>query len=195
MKKVFIFHGYNSREMSHWMIWLEEKLRQAGVEVYFPAYNNSREPVMAEWLKLFESEKSKVDQETIFVAHSFGCLVTLKFLAELNITVSKVILVAPPRDEFTGKSLVGLLGKITETEKEAIIKFMNQKLDWDSLKSKSREFIFLLSKDDYAINFEESYSFYNKLFPSSDFKIYDSAGHFNHKAGIYEMPEVLDLII
>ena len=195
MKNVFLFHGYIGKKMSDWLLWLEKELKKNKVDVYFPEYNNSQKPVMADWLKEFEITSSEINFDTIFIAHSLGCLVALLLLQQSNIKISKVILTACLKNEVSSQNLKGLWAKISEEEKESIASFIEQELDWQKIKDSADDFVFYFSKDDYAVDFEENFEFYKKLFPDAKFKIYDNHGHFNHKNDIYEMPDILSEII
>jgi predicted alpha/beta hydrolase family esterase len=94
----------------------------------------------------------------------------------------------------TGLSLKGLWQRIGDKEREIVARFVEQELDWQNIKNKASNFIFCLSRDDHAVDFEESFKYYKELFPDADFKIYENYGHFNHKKNIYEMPDILSII-
>lgn len=35
MKQVILIHGYNGKEMAHWMLWLEEQLKDLHISTFF----------------------------------------------------------------------------------------------------------------------------------------------------------------
>lgn len=193
-KKTILIHGYAGKDLSYWLQWIEEELQKKGVDSYFPAYQDSKQPKMQEWLKLFKDELSDPNCEYTFVAHSMGCLVTLKLIEELDIKVDKVVLVACPKNIVKEDDQGSLWKKVTGKEREDLKNFFEQKFDWALVSSKISNFHLFFSDDDYAVPFE-AFDYYKNIFPTADFKVFHNYGHFNRKNDTYTLPEALEILL
>lgn len=100
MKRAVILHGMpeeheyqgNESEM-HWIPWLKEQLEKRGVEVFTPELPKPYEPVYEDWLQTFQ--QFLIDEETVLVGHSCGGGFLVRYLSESDVSVGKVVLVAP----------------------------------------------------------------------------------------------------
>ena len=194
MKNVVLFHGYNGKDKSDWMLWLEKELTKENVPVTFLSYENSKQPNMDEWQELYKPIIQDINDETIFVCHSFGCLVAMKLLERTGLNIPKLILVACPKNDLSGDTLSGLFSRISDEEKQVLTEFAEQKFDWDKVENCAADITFLYSDNDHAVPYEETLKYYQPLFHNAEFKHYKNYGHFNRKADIYEMPDIIELI-
>ncbi len=80
MAKVYIVHGYTASADKHWFPWLAQELAKIGVECYRLNMPDSSSPNPDKWLRHLEEHVS-IDDETIVVGHSLGCIAWLNFLA------------------------------------------------------------------------------------------------------------------
>lgn len=151
---------------------------------------------MDEYRKLYFDKLVSLNKEDeiISVAHSFGCLVALNLVQSLPIIVSKMVLVACPKNKMEGHNLKSLLEKISDREKQIIAEFVEQDYDWNKIKAKVERLIFMYSDNDHAIQYDETLSYYQEIFPEAEFRIYQNYGHFNHKSNVFEMPDILRII-
>jgi len=149
---------------------------------------------MSNWVRLFSNKISSFDDDFIFIAHSFGCLVALKLVEKVDIKISDVVLVACPKNKIEGCNLESLWKKISDRKKDILTKFVEQDFDWDIIKSKIRNLNFFLLDDDFAIPYEETLPYYKSIFPKASFKTFKNYGHFNRRNNICELPEVLEII-
>jgi predicted alpha/beta hydrolase family esterase len=191
--KYILLHGYAGHDLSFWLQWLEVELNKQGKEVVFPAYEDSKLPIIEEWLSVFTKELSDSSYTYTFIAHSMGSLVTLKLIETLDIKINKVILVACPKNEVKDDDEGSLWQKVDGKEREILKSFFEQDMDWELIKSKIPELHFFYSEDDFAVPFE-AYHYYKKIFSDANFKIFKNHGHFNRKNDINTLPEVLELI-
>lgn len=194
MKNVILFHGYNGKARCDWMLWLEKELEKQGVSVTFLSYEDSQRPVMEDWLAVFDSIHEDITDETVFVCHSFGSLVAMKFLERTGLSVSKMILVACPKNDLSGETLSGLLARVSEEERMLLTHFAEQSFDWEKVKACVSDVMFLYSEDDPAVPYEETLAYYQPLFPEAMFTSFKNHGHFNTKSGVVELPDVLEMI-
>lgn len=191
--KTILIHGYAGHDLSHWLQWLQGELEKQNKDTYFPSYEDSKQPNMTDWQSLFTKELSVSDCEYTFVAHSMGCLVTLKLIENLNIKVKKVVLVACPKNVVAADEKGSLWEKIDGEEWALMEKFFNQDIDWNVINAKASNINFFFSDDDFAVPLE-AYDYYKNIFPDANFKVFHNYGHFNRKTGIFTLPEVLELL-
>ena len=90
--KVFIVHGYQSAPDDHWFPWLAQHIKQTGHECEIVQLQGSDQPDLATWKQNLTTQVQPLNDQTIIVAHSLGCLSTLDFLSEaLNGRILKAI--------------------------------------------------------------------------------------------------------
>ena len=77
--KVYIVHGFMAAPTDHWFPWLKDQLEKEGIAVSVLMLPNSEQPDREKWLN-YMKENVQLDEKTIMVAHSLGCLATFNFL-------------------------------------------------------------------------------------------------------------------
>ena len=92
LMKVFIIHGYQSSPEQHWFPWLATKIEQMGSQCEIVHLQGSDQPDFATWRQNLEAQVHPLNEQTIIVAHSLGCLSVLDYLSEaLNGRLIKAI--------------------------------------------------------------------------------------------------------
>lgn len=96
IKKVYIVHGYKASPQSHWFPWLAQQIQRAGNQVKIVALSHSEQPDFATWQQDLRRDLVDLDEHTIIVAHSLGCLSSLHFICEnlMEKKLQAVLLVA-----------------------------------------------------------------------------------------------------
>ncbi|MFW2147533.1 RBBP9/YdeN family alpha/beta hydrolase [Acinetobacter sp. TY1] len=90
--KVFIIHGYQSSPEQHWFPWLATKIEQMGSQCEIVHLQGSDQPDFATWRQNLEAQVYPLNEQTIIVAHSLGCISVLDYLSEaLNGRLIKAI--------------------------------------------------------------------------------------------------------
>lgn len=92
-KQVYLIHGYGGAPNLHWFKWLDNALSEKGIKTYQLTMPNTQKPQASEWLEQMKKD-IKVNDQTIIVGHSLGCIATLNFLANTQQKVLGVVLVA-----------------------------------------------------------------------------------------------------
>lgn len=82
-RRATIIHGYAATPDDHWFNWLAGQFEALGITTSIPALPDSEQPDADRWLKAVTAAVEPVDQDTILVAHSLGCLTALRYLATL----------------------------------------------------------------------------------------------------------------
>lgn len=104
MRRAVIVHGMPSEEEyldpnqdspsnAHWLPWLQSQLCSHGVLAQTPEMPLPYRPDLIKWRKEFAG--LSVGPETVLVGHSFGAGFLLSWLSQSEITVRKLVLVAP----------------------------------------------------------------------------------------------------
>ncbi len=95
-----IVHGWeNRRPEGHWHRWLAGELRTRGELVSYAQYPSPDQPVLDDWLELFDAELRLLGpvDERVVVAHSLGALMFLHAATRAEQPLAdRVLLVAPP---------------------------------------------------------------------------------------------------
>ncbi|WP_454194282.1 RBBP9/YdeN family alpha/beta hydrolase [Nocardia sp. Marseille-Q1738] len=78
-----IIHGYSASPEDHWFGWLAGQLDAVGIQTTVPALPNPHEPDEVQWADAVRAELGTLDENSIIVAHSLGCLTVLRHLCSL----------------------------------------------------------------------------------------------------------------
>lgn len=93
-KIVYIVHGYTAHGEAHWFPWLKAKLQNQGYDVISFNMPNSSNPKLKGWIEYLDRSVLKLDENTIFVGHSLGCVTVLNFLQNKKKKIKGVVLVS-----------------------------------------------------------------------------------------------------
>ena len=91
MKNAILIHGWNTKaeyydttrptaSNDHWFPWLSRKLQLAGHFSKRVMLAQSSQPDFEAWQKFLALQIPELDEDTIIVAHSLGCLAALHYL-------------------------------------------------------------------------------------------------------------------
>lgn len=168
VKKVVFIHGWKSHPEDAWFKWLGKEIRKKGYFLIDPKIDY-RDKDMNLWLDLLEKSIDKVDEKTVFVAHSLGGFVTLNLLEQKfnDKNVGRVILVAPWAD-------------------------INKKLNFDIINLIAEDFVCIFSDNDSHIP-KQVENFYKENL-DAEFILEKGKGHFSTKDSVFELPIVLKKI-
>lgn len=81
MAQVYIIHGYTASADHHWFPWLEQELAKLNIPCQRLTMPDSNNPAPDRWLDYLAQQVS-IDENTILVGHSLGCITWLNFLAK-----------------------------------------------------------------------------------------------------------------
>ena len=108
----------------------QRESKSLGYQVSIPELPDTDNPDLAKWLP--RALQEKFDGETVLIGHSSGCPLILSILENIKVKVKKSILVA-------GFSTLLPDGMAT---------ILQEKYDWEKIKSNCGEFIFINSDND-----------------------------------------------
>lgn len=132
MKNAIILHGTGDPPDLFWYPYLARGLEEKGFEVWLPQLPNAKRPNLADWLP-FILKNGKFSGETVIIGHSAGAQIILSLLENREIKIKQAILVS------------GYAKPLPKTENDP----KNQdSFDWEKIKGKAAEFIFINSDND-----------------------------------------------
>jgi len=168
VKKIVFVHGWKSHPEDAWFKWLGQNLRDKGYDVVDPKMSYRDKDIYL-WIDSLEEFVGELDSDTIFVAHSLGGFVTLKFLEKKlgNRKIKGIILVAPWAD-------------------------VKEVINFDLIKSSLNKSVIVFSDNDSHIS-KEIEKFYGENL-GAEVIIQKGMGHFSTKDSVFELPIVLQKI-
>lgn len=178
-KRVFITHGYTANSQKHWFPWLKARLENQGFFVKVFDMPNSNQPNAQEWLSHHQKAISDIRETDIFIGHSLGCIATLRFLAQQNQKIDKLILVAGFDQH---------LPNLPELDY-----FTQEKLNYLPMIANISQRIVIASADDQVVNPQYTEQLAEHL--EAKYLLLNGYKHFTESAGVAELPVVLDEIL
>lgn len=177
MNTVFIVHGYRTAPQNHWFPWLAQKIQSVGAACEIVHLEDSSAPQYEVWKECLHMQISPLDENSIVVAHSLGCLSSLDFLSEAlkGKKLKAIFLIAPFKESLP--ALPELNGFIQQAKiDEHVIRTAIQK-----------RFIFLSNNDPYVTAPESIRLGFAIHAQMVEIK---SAGHFMQDDGFVEFSEL-----
>lgn len=175
----FIIHGSFGSPEENWFPWLKAELEKLGFEVFVPRFPTPEGQNLKSWMNAFEQYREKVNEETVFVAHSLGPAFVLNLLEGLDRPVKACFFVA------------GFLGKLGNPEFDEINRsFTEKEFDWEKIRANCGKFFVFYSDNDPYVPEEKSQKLGQALGTAPI--LVKGAGHFNEKAGYVKFELLLE---
>lgn len=173
--RIVLIHGFKASPQHSFWPWLSLALRERGHEVMAVALPSPEAPNCQEWVEAISKSIMRPGGDTIFIAHSLGCVALLHYLenAEMSGTPKSVILVAPP----------------FRIGSETFQSFFEPPVDFDTVMWKGQEFAIIAAKDDDVIPFDHAQKYEREL--NGHLYAHESGKHFVEAK---ELPLILELI-
>lgn len=172
MANIFIIHGSYGHPGENWFPWLKEELEKLGHRVFVPRFQipKDEDPTygghrLSEWLKTMDEYKEYINEETILVGHSRGCIFIFRLLERLKNPVKAVFLVGPWITRWT-----------TPIGWNTVDSFHETPFQWENIKQKSKYFEIYQSTND-EIPVAEGTEVAKRL--GGTLHVVQNAGHFN----------------
>ncbi|AKU19055.1 alpha/beta hydrolase [Luteipulveratus mongoliensis] len=172
-----MIHGYAATPNDHWFAWLADEFEAIGVSTNVPELPDPAQPNADRWAETVASTLESVDHDTILVAHSLGCVTTLRYLADLHgdWTLGTLILVA---------GFLEPLPALPELDA-----FIADGLEVSALAAHIDRIVVLRSDADPYVPVEHTDRLAARLGVQAH--LVAGAGHFLASDGIVELPEAL----
>lgn len=181
--KAILLHGTDGSSESNWIPWLKQQLNNREFEVYAPSLPNASFPNSEEWSNfIIQNTPFELDEDTVIIGHSAGAALIPMLLQKLppKTKINKAIFVSGFHTNFDW-------GKLKDLH--------NVKVDYDEVKQKCNDFIFLHSDDDPYVPLEEPQELAKRL--NGKLTIIKGQGHFNIGSSpkYKEFPKLLAIIL
>lgn len=179
--RVLVVHGYTSHCNAEWFPWLKEKLEGEGIQVIIPEMPNSDAPVLEKWLSCLDNVIPNLDENTILVGHSLGCITLIRYLLKQNRRVRGIILVSG----FIGENPM----KIQTNE---LSEFTKEEIDVDRLQKLADTRITITAENDNIVPTNATQSMAKKI--NSELIVLREGKHFIAMDGYTSFPLVYEKI-
>lgn len=189
MDIALLLHGWWWNSDENWLPWLKLELEKKLFDVYVPNLPNTNNPVLEEQEEYIDIYAWDFKEWWLLVWHSLGCQLALNFIQENNIKDSIVILVWPVYNWLAlelGKSILW-------DSYDNLEKYFNFNIDFEKINKLNNKFIVFLSDNDPYINMWKAKNYYSKL-DNIEFIEFKNKWHFNKKAWVLELNEILEYI-
>lgn len=190
-QKVAIFHGYGGNKPSSWLTWLNKVLMDRSISTIYPSFPSMGSSTIQDWYEEFSKYTQDIKESISIVGHSGGNTFAFYLVQNADIKVEKMILVCPLNNidgaEYNRPG--------DESQAPFIRNFVHQNFDFEIIKSKVKEFVFILSDNDLKAPYEQTKKYFENIFPNAKFITLHNYGHVNEKAGITELPQVLEELL
>lgn len=187
-KTVAIFHGYGGNKPNSWLTWLNKQLVDHGNATIYPSFPFMGSSTIQDWSEEFSKYTQDLKEPISIVGHSGGTTFAFYVAQNTDIRIEKMILVCPLND------IDGAEHNRPGGDEQApfIRNFVHQHFDFDLIKSHVNELTFVLSDNDINVPYEATRKYFQNIFPDAKFITLHNYGHVNEKAGITELPQVLE---
>ncbi len=186
MKTALILHGWDGDSQNNWFPWLKKELEERWYQTIIPDLPNTDLPNLLEQMESLQKYAHQLKSGDLIVGHSLGCQLATYFIEQNNLVDLNVILVAP-----SYPWLAQELGKeILWDAYDTISTYYNTSHTFADLWNNH---VVFLSEDDPYINLEHAEEYYCN-FREMEFVEFSDKWHFNSKAGIFELEEVLEYV-
>ena len=187
-KTAYIIHGWECSSQGGFLPWLKKELENKGYQVSVPDMPDTNTPQISAWLGKMQELIGTPDENTIIIGHSLGGLAILLYLQSLppQSRVGQAVLVASVIEKIEGMSVEEALIAAPWLEQ-------GKSLDANKIKEVCPQINAFFSDDDPFIPLSSEQIAREQLGAAT--VIEHQKGHFNQKTNIYEVPEVLEIII
>ena len=182
--RIYIIHGFDSSPEKNWFQWLARELSKCGISTKVLCLPNPKSPSPNQWTQAI-CEQVRADGEigdrVYFVAHSLGCIATLRFIETLDscVRVGGVVLVA---------GFCEMISTLPE-----LSPFVDSPLQSEKIKQIVLRRAVIRARDDMIVPFSLSQNLAEMI--GADFIARDEGGHFMDSDGFREFPLVYDVLL
>jgi hypothetical protein len=131
-KNAIIIHGTKDSPELYWFPYVKKGLEEKGYKVWAPHMPSSDKPNRKDWIP-FILENWEITPETVLIGHSAGAQIIPSVLEKIDVKIKQVIMVS---------GYAKALRKDRDSENSV------DDFNWDAIKGKAEEFIFINSDND-----------------------------------------------
>jgi len=189
--KVILLDGFGWDGESNRFPRLKNVLEAQWIIVYNPCPVNTNEPILEDQLDyLIKNYADKIDEKTVIIWHSLGCLLANHFITTTWKKIRKLISVAPA---FRENDIDDIIKRFPGFSKSKHFLENYQKKDFDvkKLEKLINEHIVYISDNDPFIPFDKVNNYYKNNFSNIKIKYFEWKWHFNESSWIKQLTEIL----
>lgn len=176
---VIAFHGYCCSPRKKILKDVESLCEKEGIKYFAPEFP-SEDYSFEAWMKIYDSFKDKINENTILLGYSLGAALLLNILSQIEKPVHASVLIAGYGTEF-GE------GDMRESRSGFV-----KNLSWEAInKNKGITKIFA-STNDSKVPQDVSDDLGQRLETSVEY--IENAGHFRYSEGFTDFPELIDYL-
>ena len=183
MKNYFIIHGTKSNQYGNWIPWLYNKFKNAGERCLAPQFPAEEGMTYKKWNKILEGylNAGEINEDTIFVCHSLGCIFVSRFIVEHRLRVAGVVAVSGFNEDVIPEEYV-------ELNKTFLMRYRSLQKVTKFVKF----FHCIYSDNDPYVQIENLMNFAK----ATNAKVHEieGAGHLNSESGYSEFPFLWELL-
>lgn len=172
-----IVHGWRDDPHIGWLGWIAEQLEVRGYKVLAPRMDSGAKPLLKSWQETLIDLAKDLDDQSIIIAHSLGCFLTLRALEEIDSIRLKQVL---------------LVSGFYDSPHKATQRFFEPEPMWSKIRIKAQNFICIYSDDDKVVSPNRTRRLSDKL--SARLVLFPGRGHFLGSRGMSTFPELLELV-
>ena len=192
---VLLLDGFGWDGTSNRFPRLQSALETRGYSVYAPHPKNTNTPVLEEQLDdIIQKYGDIINADTIIIGHSLWCLLANHLITTVWRKINTLISVAPA---FRENNIDEIAQKYPafESAKKHLQDYQKKDFDTQKLEHLVTNHIIYLSDNDPYIPYTKAKKYYEDHFPHASIKTHTDKGHFNQKAGIDKLPEIIEDIL
>lgn len=189
MDNALLLHWWCGNSEGNWLPWLQKELNRKLFDVYTPNLPHTNNPVLEEQIEYLDAYISDFKKWWYIVWHSLWCQLSMKFIEENNIKNSIIILVAPTHPWLA----LELCEEILWDSYKSLEQYYNTEINLKKINKLNNKYYIFLSDDDQYINMKNAKKYYKQI-KNIEFIDFKNKWHFNTKAWILELKEILDYI-
>lgn len=181
--KAILLHGTDGSNKSNWLPWLKQQLEKHEFTVYAPSLPNAAYPNGEVWSNfVIQNMPFEPDENTIIIGHSAGAALIPMLLQKL------------PAEAKIRKAIF-VNGFYTNLGWDKLKDLHNIKVNYDDVKQKCDDFIFLHSDNDPYVPLDEPRKLVKNL--NGKLTVIKGQGHFNlgTSSKYKEFPKLLSVIL
>jgi uncharacterized protein len=153
MKNAILLQGAGETQESYWLPYVKRELEKRDYKVWLPQLPEINNPKL-EFVIPYILEKGEFNQETVMIGHSAGGPFILSVLEKIKVKIKKAIMVAGLSEPSTDDDA------LNEWQKG----FLQDKYDWDKIRTHCDEFVFINSVNDpWGCNDKQGRKLFDKL--------------------------------
>ena len=178
LPRALLVHGWNDDPTTGWFAWLRSELETAGYIVDAPHFEQTGSHRVERWMQQLAVAGRGLTPDSIVIAHSLGCWLSLRLLSEL-----------PADLQIAAAYFVAGFYDAPRPDAKA---FFDPEPNWPVIIDRVRRRVCIYSDDDHIVTPDRTRRLAHQL--QAELVCVPGHGHFLGSRGMDQFPELLQLI-